>query len=124
MIKKQLLFFLIRWAGSSLGMWICLTLFGQINNDYNGWIYVVAGLAFSLVNAIVKPLARMIAAPLLALTMGIFTIVLNIALVALTIAILPDVEMDFWGLAASALILSVINYLINLIVPVLKIGKK
>ena len=118
MIKQQILVFLLRWIVSSAAMWLCISLFGQLKDISNSfWIYVGAGLVFSLVNSIVKPLATMFSLPLIILSMGIFTFILNIAMVGLTIWILPHVTMDFWGAALSTIVISLINGLVNFLVP-------
>ncbi len=120
MIKKQILVFVLRWAASSLGMYFCITWFGQVNSTEafsEPWVlYVVAGLIFSLVNSIVKPLVKMLALPLAILTMGISTLVINTAMVILTIYLLPGVEMDFWGAFFSSLILSLVNAGMNFLI--------
>ncbi len=122
MIKKQIFTFILRWAASSFGMWLCITWFGRINPEANEffeeiWImYIVAGLIFSLVNSIVKPLVKMLALPLAILTMGISTVIINTAMVVLTVYLLPGVEMDFWGAFASSAVMSVINSVVNLII--------
>lgn len=118
MIKQQILVFLLRWAVSSATMWLCINLFGEITDNANNfWGYLTAGLIFSLVNSIVKPLATTFALPLIILSMGVFTILLNVAMVALTIWILPDVKMDFWGAFLSTIVISLINSLVNFLVP-------
>lgn len=119
MIKKQLANFAIRWAISSLAMYICIILFGTFRDgtnpvDASFGFYLLAGLVFSLVNSIVRPIATIFALPLLFLTLGVFTIILNAAMVALTIWIIPDVSMSFGGAIGSCLIISIINYLANL----------
>ena len=120
MIKKQILVFIIRWAASSLGMWLCITWFGNIisTEAYSEpWImYVVAGLIFSLINSIIKPIVKLFALPLAMLTMGISTLIINIAMVILTIDLLPGVEMEIWGAVCSSLILSAINAALTLLV--------
>jgi putative membrane protein len=98
-------------------MWICLTLFGTIDGPYTAWLFITAGLIFSLVNAIVKPIATLLALPLILLTMGIFVIILNTAMVGLTVWLLPNVHMTFWGAILSSFVLGLINYLVNLLVP-------
>lgn len=121
MIKKQIFTFLLRWAASSFGMYICITYLGTINPESQEtftepWmLFVAAGLIFSLVNSIVKPLVKLLALPLAILTMGISTIVINTAMVILTIYLLPGVEMDFWGAFISSSIMSVINAVMNLV---------
>ena len=113
MIKRQILGFLIRWILSSVGMWICITLFGTIIGEYDFLHYLIAGLVFSLINTVVRPLATMFTLPLIIFTMGLFTIIINTAMVALTIYLLPNVEMDFLGAVLSSLVMSVVNGVVN-----------
>lgn len=119
MIKKQLLVFMFRWLVSTAGMWLTINWFGSIDTGVtnNIWLYVVAGLVFSLVNSIVRPLATLFSLPFIILSMGIFTILINIAMMALTIWILPGVHIDFWGSFLGTITMSVVNGLVNLIVP-------
>ena len=119
MIKKQLLVFMFRWLISTAGMWLIINWFGSIDAGVtnNIWLYVVAGLVFSLVNSIVRPLATLFSLPFIILSMGIFTILINIAMMALTIWILPGVHIDFWGSFLGTITMSVVNGLVNLIVP-------
>lgn len=120
MIKKQIFVFIIRWAASSLGMWLCITWFGNITSTEaysEPWLlYVIAGLIFSLINSIIKPIVKTLALPLAMLTMGISTLIINTAMVILTIYLLPGVEMEFWGAFCSSLILSVINAVLTLLI--------
>ncbi|MBQ3309789.1 phage holin family protein [Candidatus Saccharibacteria bacterium] len=113
MIKHQLAGFLLRWALSTLGMWISISLFGTIIGDYSVALFILAGLIFSLVNSIVRPLATVFTLPLILLTMGLFTILINTAMVALTIWLIPEVTMDFWGAVLSSIIMSIANGLVN-----------
>ena len=97
MIKKQFATFLIRWLISSVSMWICINLFATFKEgsdiQHSFWMYAAAGLVFSLVNA---------------------------AMVGLTIWIIPDVYISFWGAVGSCLVISVINFLVNLAMPDVK----
>lgn len=117
MIKDQIFVFLLRWAFSSAGMWLCITLFGHLSGESTFWLYVVAGLIFSLVNSVIKPLATLVSLPLIILTLGLFVLLINTAMVGLTIWILPNVEISFGGAILSALTMSMINYLVNFLVP-------
>lgn len=122
MIKRQLLVFILRWVASSLGMYLCITWLGAVNPEASetfseSWIlFAVAGLIFSLINSIVKPLIKVFALPLAILTMGISTLIINAAMVILTIRLLPGVEMDIWGAVISSLVLSAINTIMNIII--------
>ena len=125
MIKRQILAFLLRWLTSCVAMYVCINCFGTFADGSEAvrtsWeFYVIAGLVFSLVNTIVKPIATIFALPLLLVTLGLFTLILNAAMVALTIWIMPDVTMTFWGAIESCLLISLINFLVNLVVPDVK----
>lgn len=113
MIRKQILVFIIRWAVSSLGMYLCITWFGNVNSTEAfsaPWVlYLVAGLIFSIANSVIKPLVKVLALPLAILTMGISTIIINTGMVILTIYLLPGVDMSFWGAFFSSIILSSLN---------------
>jgi putative membrane protein len=118
MIKKQIAIFLLRWLVSSTAMWICITWFGEVAEGTETiWIYIAAGLIFSLVNAIVKPILTILSLPFIILTMGIFVLILNAAMVGLTIWLIPDVSMTFGAAFLSSLVISIINLLVNLLVP-------
>jgi putative membrane protein len=49
-----------------------------VNGDWR--TYVVLGIVFTLLNAIVRPIAKTFAGPLIVLTIGLFTIVVNAAM--------------------------------------------
>ena len=114
MLKKQLIGFLASWALSTLGMWLCIFLFANVEAVKSDiWMIVLAGLVFSLANGIVRPLAMTLTLPLLVATMGVSTILVNFGVMALTIYLTPGVSMNFWGIVFSTMIMSVINGVIN-----------
>lgn len=113
MIKRQIVAFLLGWALSTLGMWISITLFGVITGGYDVWLFVLAGLIFSIVNTVIRPLATVFSLPLIIVSLGLFTIIINTAMVALTIWIMPNVTMDFWGAVLSSIVMSIANGLVN-----------
>ena len=119
MIKKQFKGFLLRWVVASIAMLVCLNVFGHFDDsawllEHTWWYYVLAGLVFSLVNTLIKPLATILALPMMVITFGAFTLVINALMMALTIKILPGVNMSFWGIVGSCVTVSVINWLANL----------
>ena len=117
MIKQQIFAFILRWVLSAFGMWICITLFGTIIGPYNVWLFILAGLVFSLVNSLVKPFATTFTLPLIILSMGLFTILINAAMISLTIWLIPNVTMDFLGTVFSSIVMSIVNGLVNFSTP-------
>ena len=118
MIKQQLFFFLLRWLVSGLGMWICISLFGEITSEPSFWTYVLAGLIFALVDVVVKPFVSIIALPLAIITLGLWSILISIGMVWLAITLLPGVSMGFWSAVLSSIVMSIVNSLANILLPV------
>lgn len=120
MIKKQILTFLLRWMISCLAMYACINIFCTIDAEVDGFtsgaiFYLTAGLVFATVNTVVKPLATIFSLPFMLMTLGLFTIIINVAMLGLTILILPDVRISFWGAVGGSLLIAVINYLVSVI---------
>ncbi len=117
MIRQQLFVFALRCIASSFGMWLAINWFSKTPAPTDFVFFLMVGLIFSLINSIVKPLVKVFALPLAIITMGISTIIINVGMIWLTLHFFPEVEMDFWGFLATSFILSVINGVVNLIMP-------
>jgi putative membrane protein len=79
-------------------------------------------LIFGLVNLIVRPIARLISIPLLILTLGLFTFVVNALMLLLTEWIADQFDLaftvdGFWSALLGALVISVVTFVINVILP-------
>jgi putative membrane protein len=80
------------------------------------WAYLVMGLIFGLVNAVVRPILKLLTCPLILLTLGLFTLVINTALFWLTgwlgMQIGPEFGYQietFWAGLLGALLVTVVN---------------
>ncbi|MDR2063490.1 MAG: phage holin family protein [Candidatus Nomurabacteria bacterium] len=105
--------FIIRWIVNSFGMWVCLTLFGELTTSYIMEILLI-GLVFSLVNLVVKPFVTLLSLPFILLTLGLFTLVVNAGMVGLTVWLVPWAQIGFLGAVLSGILMSFVNYLANI----------
>lgn len=81
------------------------------------WIAVL----LSVVNAIVGPLLRLISLPFIVLTLGLFLLVVNAALLALTAALTKHLDIDSFGAAVlGGLIIAVLSSLAEWLLPLRK----
>lgn len=121
-MKKQFFVFLIRWALNALGLWLAVRLLGPgkdtIDITAGFWGFLFAGLIFSIVNTIIKPLLVIISLPAILLTLGLFTIVVNGALVYISLVLAPGIGMSFWNSIITGIILSLINYIVSAAVEI------
>ena len=97
--------FLMRVIVNGVAIWIATVLLpgihtvgGTTNLERLGVLAVVA-LVFGLVNAVVKPVVKLLAFPLYILTLGLFTLVVNALMLMLTAWI---TEFTDWGLRVES----------------------
>jgi len=77
-------------------------------------LIIAAGL-LTLANYLIKPFLKLFLGPLIALTFGIFTIAINaIILIILDILINPIIIEGYIPLLLATLIISIVNFTINL----------
>ncbi len=116
-MKRQLLIFIIRWMLNSFGLWIAVRIFGtgysgaQIDAGVGG--FLVAGLIFSLVNAILRPAVIILALPAILVTLGLFTVIVNGLMVYISLKMAPGLTMTFWNSVLTGLVLSLVNYIVS-----------
>lgn len=79
--------------------------------------YLFVGLIFGLVNALVKPIVKLLSLPVTILTLGLFTIVINAAMLWLTSWLSSyspvqfTIDEFFWTAILAALIISFVSML-------------
>jgi len=116
-MQRQFSVFLLRWALNSLGLWIAVRIFGDGYNDQalqaGFWAFVLAGLIFSLVNAVLRPLLIILSLPAILLTLGLFTLVVNGIMVYISLALAPHLHMTFGYSILTGIVLSLINYIVS-----------
>jgi len=73
-------------------------------------------LVFGLVNAILKPVLMLLSLPLLFVTLGLFTFVINAALLMLTAGLVEGFAVDGWGAAfVGSIAISVVSLTLGLL---------
>jgi putative membrane protein len=109
--------FIIRWLANSLGIWVAIQLLGSGYNDIDINIstsgVLLAGLIFSLVNSLIKPLLVVLSLPAILLTLGLFMIVVNGVLVYISLRLAPGIGMSLINSIFTGMILSLVNYIIS-----------
>lgn len=85
-------------------------------------VYLLVGLVFGIVNAVVKPVVQVLSIPLYILTLGLFTLVVNALMLLLTAWITSathwGLTIDNFGSAVlAALIVSVVSFALSAMVP-------
>jgi len=114
--------FVIRWAINSVAMWVAVELLSGTHifpqsSDLTG--IIIMALIFGLVNAIIRPLVMVLSCPLIVLTLGLGTLLVNTGMFALAGWIGTSFGYGFevngfWGAFLGALIVSVVSFILSL----------
>ena len=121
-MKAQFFVFLLRWALTTAGFWVAFRLLGtgydNVDVTAGTWGFLLAGLIFSVINSLFKPLLVIVSLPAILLTLGLFTIVVNGVIVYVSLALAPGVAMSFGNSIITGIILSLVNYIVSAAVEI------
>ena len=77
-------------------------------------VLLTAGFIFGMINFFIRPILKLISAPLILFTLGLFTIVINIAMLLLLDYFLPELEISgFWAAFWGMIVISAVNFFIG-----------
>jgi len=112
--------FLVRWGINAVALYAAVWIVPGIEfrGDWTGvlWLALISGL----LNALVRPLLKFLTCPLIILTLGLFTIVINTVMLLLTsrigqafgIGLTVD---GFWTAVLGSLVISVVSIVMSVI---------
>lgn len=102
--------FLLRVAIVALGLWLATYLLPGLHFDSPGYL-LAAALLLGIVNAIVRPIAVVLTLPLTLLSLGLFLLVVNAAMLGLVALLLAGFQISgFWTAVGGALIVSLTGW--------------
>ena len=125
---ERLVAFVIRWLITAAAVWVAAAIVGGI--ELEGWrSTLLVALILGLLNAVLKPLLFWVSLPITVLTLGVFYLVLNAAMLGLTAWIAGKFESihfavdGFWSAFWGAVIISVVSWFIGLVVNPKRIAR-
>jgi len=114
--------FILRLAINAIGLYLAVLIVPGIDLKDNLVSILWLALIFGLVNALVRPLINLLTCPLIILTLGLFTIVINTFMFWLTTVIgqsfgfgLTISDPVWWNAFLGGLVVSVVSVIMTLI---------
>ena len=108
-MKDQLITYIIRWFLNSFLLWILVSIFGNVSNHSAGTFFL-AGLIFSVVNSSLKTILTILSLPMIIVTFGFFTLIVNGLIVWISMILEPNISMGFWNSVIVGAAMSLLNY--------------
>ena len=115
--EPQLLALAIRLGVNAAALWAASDIVSGFQID--GWPSLLATAAiFGVVNALITPVVKLIGCPLSLLTLGLFSLVINAAMLALTVWIANAFDLKvtidgFWAAFLAALIVTIVSWFLS-----------
>lgn len=111
---------LIRWAIIAFSLFVAAWIVPGIEVEGNGWVvFALMAVILALVNAFVRPILKVLTCPLIFLTLGLFTLVIN----GLTLWLSSWIAVnwlnvgfhvrDFWAALFGAVIVSIVSVVLS-----------
>jgi putative membrane protein len=101
--------FLLRAVIAALGLWLATEWLSGLYVDRAATL-IVAAVLLGIVNAFIRPLVILLTLPFTVITLGLFLLVINAAMLLLVAALLPGMQIvGFWTAFWAALIVSIVS---------------
>jgi len=113
--------FLLRMVINGFALYAAISLVpGIVMQDTNPVTYVWLALIFGILNALVKPILKLVTCPVILLTLGLFSLIINTILFYLTAWVGNQFNVgfiieNFWAAFFGALIVSIVSTFFNVI---------
>jgi putative membrane protein len=104
---------LVGWGINVVALLAADWLFDGVRIERWGPILIGAAV-LGVANAVVKPVLTLLTLPLVIVTLGLFLLVINVAMVALAEWIAPDFSIDgFWTYIGTVAVVWLVNWLLH-----------
>jgi len=113
---------LIRWIITSLALFVAAWLVPGIHVPKESWpVFAVMAVILGLVNAIVRPILKLLSCPLIVLTLGLFVLVINGITLWIASALAVKLHVGFyvegfWPAFWGSLIVSIVSVVLTALV--------
>lgn len=113
---------LVRLIVNAVALWVAVELVPGLQFEGDWLSLLIIAFIFGLVNALVRPIIILLTCPIIVLSLGLFVLVINTLMLALTVWLSREVfdlgltSTGFWATFLGALIISIVSGVINLLI--------
>ena len=111
--------FLIRLLINAAALWVAVHIVPGIGYQGHWSLLLAVALIFGVLNTVVRPVLKLLALPLLILTLGLFTFVINALMLMLTSWVSGGLDLGFhvggfWAAFWGALVVSLVSLMLSI----------
>jgi putative membrane protein len=119
-------YLILRIMINALSIAIAVTVVDGISFTGEWWKMIFVGAVFGIVNSFLKPVITLFTLPLIILTLGLFTLIVNTLMLLITVSLSGPLELGlqihgFWPAFKGALIISLVSMVLSWLTGLKKI---
>lgn len=111
-------------AVTALSIWVAVAIVPGLNFEGEWLAFVLVAVILSVINAVVKPIVKLLSLPIVIMTLGLFLLVVNALMLSLTLWLAAPERLDlgltsdgfFWSTFLGALVISIVQTVVNMVV--------
>ena len=108
---------------NAVAIWLTTLLLSNFTFTGNIFNLVMVGIVFGLVNALIRPIVKLLTLPLNVITLGLFTLVINTLMLLLTVWLSDSLHLEggifqsFFTAFVGAVIISIVSTVLSWFLP-------
>lgn len=113
---------LVRLIVNAIALWVAIELVPGLQYEGDWLSLLLIAFIFGLVNALVRPIVILLTCPLIVLSLGLFLLIINTLMLALTVWLSREVfdlgltSTGFWATFLGALVITIVSGVISLLI--------
>lgn len=115
---RTVTYLILRIMINALSIAIAVTAVDGISFTGEWWKMIFVGAVFGVVNSFLKPLVTLFTLPLIILSLGLFTLIVNTLMLLITVSLSGPLDLGlqiqgFWPAFKGALIISIVSMMLS-----------
>ena len=108
---------------NAIAIWVTSLLLGGFEFSGNVLNLIIVGVIFGLINALIRPIVKLLTLPINVVTLGLFTLVINTLMLILTVWLSDSLSLtggffeNFLIAFVAAIIISIISTVLSWFLP-------
>jgi putative membrane protein len=106
---------------TALAIWVAVEFVPGLNFSGEWYTFLLVAVILSIINAVIKPIVKLLSLPVVLFTLGLFLLVINALMLSLTVWLADSSRLDlgltsdgfFWSTFLGAVVISVVQAIVN-----------
>jgi putative membrane protein len=109
---------IIRILINAAALWVAAQLLDGITLSDQPVAVLIVAIVFGLINSLIRPIVKLLTFPITIVTLGLFTLVINAAMLQLTDWLTSGLNVvGFWTSIFGGIIISLVSWLLSMLLP-------